>query len=240
MGRDQAMTATLHGIGLGPGDPELITLKALRILRAATVIAYPAPEAGDSLARRIAAPHLPGGQTEISIRMPMSLDRFPARQVYDQAARTIAAHLDSGRDVAALCQGDPFLYGSFIYLYERLAATYRCVIVPGVSSLMASAAALGSPLAARDDCLVVLPAPLDDASLAARLALADGAAIIKLGRHLARVRALLERLDLARHARYVERATMAEQRVIALGDVDAAEAPYFATILVHRRGEAWR
>lgn len=240
MGGDQGVSATLYGIGLGPGDPELITLKAARILRAVPVIAFPAPERGDSLARRIAAPHLPGGQTEITIRMPMSVDRFPARQVYDDAARAIAAHLAAGRDVAALCQGDPFLYGSFMYLYERLAERHRCEVVPGVSSLMASAAALGAPLAARNDSLVVLPAPLDDASLTARLALAEGAAIIKLGRHFARVRALLEHLGLAEHARYIERASMAEQRVVALDDVDGADAPYFSTILVHRRGAAWR
>ena len=182
---------TLYGIGVGPGDPELVTLKALRIARACPVLAYPAPEEGDSLARRIMAPHLAGGQTEIAIRTPMSADRYPANAVYDQASRDIAAHLAEGRDVAVLCIGDPFFYGSFMYLFARVAATHRTVVVPGVTSLSAAAASLGAALAARNDVLTVIPALLDDTTIAAQLAGTDAAVIIKLGRHFARVRALL-------------------------------------------------
>ena len=151
---------TLYGLGVGPGDPELLTLKALRILRAAPVLAYPAPIEGDSMARAIAASHMPGGQTEIAIRMPLDAARFPAEEVYAAAAQEIAGHLDSGRDVAALCEGDPFFYGSFMYLFARLAEAHHIEVVPGVSSPMACAAALGMPLAARNDVLSVLPAPL--------------------------------------------------------------------------------
>jgi precorrin-2/cobalt-factor-2 C20-methyltransferase len=230
---------TLWGLGVGPGDPELITLKAHRLLRAAPVVAYPAPETGPSLARAIVAPHLPAGQTEIAIRMPLDLNRFPVEAVYDAAAEEIAGHLEAGRDVAAICEGDPFFYGSFMYLFGRMAERFPVEVVPGVSSLTACAAVLGAPLAARNDVLLVLPGPLDAETLRARLAEAEAAAIIKLGRHFPKVRRVLEELGLAESARYVEHATMSAQRVLPLDAVDAAAAPYFSMILVHRRGEAW-
>ena len=138
-----------------------------------------------------------------------------------------------------LCEGDPFFYGSFMYLFGRLAERHRIEVVPGVSSLTACAARLGSPLAARNDTLVVLPAPLDDAALSARLDGVDAAAIIKVGRHFPRVRALIDRLGLTDRARYVERATMQTERILPLDAVEVDGAPYFSTILIHRRGEAW-
>ena len=230
---------TVYGIGVGPGDPELMTLKGARLLAACPVIAYPAPETGDSLARRIAAPHMPVGATEIVIRTPMSADRFPAEEVYDRAAADIGEHLAAGRDVAVLCEGDPFFYGSFMYLFARLAERWPVEVVPGVSSLMACSATLGAPLAARNDVLTVLPAPLDDAVLGDRLATCDVAVIIKVGRHFGRVRVLLNNLGLAEHARYIERATMSEQRIVALDEVDSESVPYFSMVLVHTRGTAW-
>jgi len=233
------MSGTAYGIGVGPGDPELMTLKGARLLAVCPVIAYPAPEAGDSLARRIAAPHMPTDATEIIIRTPMSADRFPAEEVYDRAAGEIGKHLAAGRDVGVLCEGDPFFYGSFMYLFARLAEQWPVEVVPGVSSLMACAATLGAPLAARNDVLTVLPAPLDDATLGDRLAACDAAAIIKVGRHFGRVRALLSDLGLTDRARYIERATMSDQRVVALDEVDAKNVPYFSMVLVHTRGAAW-
>jgi precorrin-2/cobalt-factor-2 C20-methyltransferase len=234
------MSGTVYGLGVGPGDPELITLKALRLLRAAPVVAYPAPDDGDSFARAIVAAHLTVGQTELVIRTPMDAARFPAQEVYDRAAADIAAHVALGRDVAVLCQGDPFFYGSFMYLFGRLAQTCPVEVVPGVSSLTACAAALGAPLAARNDVLTVIPAPLPEDEIAARLATADAAAIIKIGRHAAKVRRVLERLRLLDQARYIERATLAGQRILPLADIVEGEAPYFSLVLVHRRGEAWR
>ena len=234
------MTGTVWGLGVGPGDPELLTLKALRLLRAAPVLAYPAPLGGESFARGIVAAYLTGGQEEIPIEVPMNVAPEPAQAVYDRAAARIGAVLDSGRDVAILCQGDPFFYGSFMYLFGRLAGRYRVEIVPGVSSLTAVAAAMQAPLAARNDVLTVLPAPLPEAELVRRLEDADAAAIIKLGRHFAKVRQVLETLGLADKARYVERASLGHQRILPLAEVDPASVPYFSMILVHRRGEAWR
>ncbi|MGF1612025.1 MAG: precorrin-2 C(20)-methyltransferase [Kiloniellales bacterium] len=234
------MTGTLYGLGVGPGDPELITVKALRLLQAAPVIAYPAPETGESLARAIVAPHLNGAALEVPIRMPMLQARFPAQEVYDWAVGELGAHLEAGRDVAVLCEGDPFFYGSFMYLFARMAERYRVEVVPGVSSLTACAAALGAPLASRNDVLTVIPAPLPEAELKARLAGVEAAAIIKVGRHFAKLRRLLEELGLAEQARYIEHATMASQRILPLDAVEPEGVPYFSMILVHKRGAAWK
>ena len=235
----KAASGTLYGLGVGPGDPELITLKALNVLKRVPVIAYPAPEHGESLARAIVAAHLPGGQQEIVIRMPLEAARFPAAEVYDAAAREVAGHLDAGRNVAALCEGDPFFFGSFLYLFERLAEHHKVVVVPGVSSPMACSAVLQAPLAARNDVFSVLPAPLPAAALAARLAQCDAAAIVKVGRHIDKVRDVLGSLALLQNAHYIERATMAAERVLPLAEAPSP-APYFSMILVHKRGAAWR
>ena len=228
------MSGTLYGLGVGPGDPELVTLKALRLLRAAPVVAYPAPEAGASFARSVVASFLAPSQVEIAIPVPMLPAPAPAQAVYDRAATDIAAHLEAGRDVAVLCQGDPFFYGSFIQLFARLAARYRTEVVPGVSSLAACAAAARLPLAVRDDVLTVIPAPLAESAIEARLIGAEAAAIIKLGRHFAKVRRVLQRLGREAGTVYVERASLGSERVLPLAEVDAAEVPYFSMLLVRR------
>ncbi|MHA1564004.1 MAG: precorrin-2 C(20)-methyltransferase, partial [Alphaproteobacteria bacterium] len=221
------------------GDPDLITLKGARLLGSCPVIAYPAPLEGDSLARTIAAPHIPDGRTEIAIRMPIEASRFPAQDVYAQAAIEIGAHSKAGRDVAVLCEGDPFFYGSFMYLFARLADAHKVEVVPGVSSLTACAAVLAAPLAARNDVFSVIPAPLGEAELIERIGASDSAAIIKLGRHFTKVRDVLRQLGLSAQARYVERATLPAQQILPLDEVDAARVPYFSMILVHRRRDAW-
>ena len=233
------MTGTLYGLGIGPGDPELITLKALNILQRVPVLAYPAPEEGDSLARSIVETLLPGGQIEIAIRMPMVIERFPAQAVYEKAALEIGDHLDAGRDAAVLCEGDPFFYGSFMYLFARMTPRYQVQVVPGVSSLNACASVLAAPLAGRNDVLMVIPATLDAQDIAARLEQCDAAAIIKVGRHVAKIRRILNDMNLSSRARYVERATMSSQLVRELDTVDDDSAPYFSMVLVHRRGLAW-
>ena len=235
------MTGTLYGIGIGPGDPELLTLKAFRVLQEVPVIAYPAPETGESLARKIVAPHLDAlpQRIEIAIRMPMLASRFPAQEVYDWAKAEISGHLAAGRDVAVLCEGDPFFYGSFMYLFARMAEAGNVRVIPGVSSLTACAARLGAPLAARNDVLSVIPAPLPESVLADRLAVVEAAAIIKVGRHFEKVRKVLSSLGLEERSRYVEHATMEDERILPLDAVADGVAPYFSMILVHKRGEAW-
>jgi precorrin-2/cobalt-factor-2 C20-methyltransferase len=225
----------LYGLGLGPGDPELVTLKALRLLRAAPVVAYPAPEEGESFARRIVAEWLEPRQRELRVAFPMRPGP-PPEAVYETAAAQLAAIMDAGDDVAYLCQGDPLFYGSFAGILTRLRARYRVTVVPGVSSLTACAAAASSPLVQRDEILSVIPASLPEDELAARLREADAAAIIKLGRHFAKLRRVLARLGLLDGALYVERASLPDERILALATIDPASVPYFATALVRCRG----
>lgn len=234
------MSGILYGVGVGPGDPELLTLKAARILSTAPVIAYPAPLQGDSLARGIAAAHLNPQAEEIALRMAFD----PAKRaddVYDAGAEAIAAHLAAGRDVAVLCEGDPFFFGSFLYLFARLGDSVPVQVVPGVSSLMACAAVAGHPLTARDDALVVIPAPRPESEIEALLTMAEAAAIMKVGRHLPKVLRVLQRLGLIEQAQYIERAGQTGQRILPLADVqtNAETSPYFAMILIHKRGKAW-
>jgi precorrin-2/cobalt-factor-2 C20-methyltransferase len=232
------MTGQLYGIGVGPGDPELLTLKALRLLRAAPVIAYPAPETGASFARAIVAQWLDSGKREIAIRFPMRPGP-PPEAIYDEAAARLGAVLDGGDDIAFLCQGDPLFYGSFAGIYLRLAPRYKVTIVPGVSSLTACAAAAGLPLVQRDATLSVIPATLAEDELVRRLAASEMAAIIKIGRHFAKLRRVLDELGLLDDAVYVERATLPNQRIARLAEIDPATVPYFAMALVCR-GEAVR
>jgi len=232
------MTGTLYGVGVGPGDPELMTLKAHRLIRSAPVIAYPAPDSGNSFARAIAAEAISAGAEEIPMIVPMHAARFPAQEVYADAATQIALHLEAGRDVVCLCEGDPFFFGSFMYLHRRLAERFPVEVVPGVSSLGACAAALGRPLTARNDVLTVLPGPLPDTELRAGIKAAEAIAIMKVGRHLGRIRALIGAMGLMASSGYVARASLGDQTVLPLSEAPAT-APYFSMILIYKGGDPW-
>ena len=232
------MSGRLIGVGVGPGDPELLTLKAARLIDAAEVIAYPKPDTGESFARSIVAGRL-AGKREIAITVPMRVERFPASGVYDEAAKEIATELDAGHDVVVLCEGDPFFYGSFMYLFERLADRYRSEIVPGITSLTATAAALGQPLSARNEMLRIVPGPCSDAVIREALGAEGSLAFIKVGRHLDRLRSLIAEAGLTDRARYIERATLPNERSAPLAEMNEPSAPYFSMILVSK-GEGWR
>lgn len=233
------MSGTFYGLGVGPGDPELITLKAWRIISHAPVIAYPAANGNDSLARKIAAPFIPEDVIELSIPVPMRREREPAQEAYDEAAALIARHLDDGKDVAFLCEGDPLFYGSFAYLLDRLAEKHPTVIVPGITSITACAARIGRPLAARNDILKVLPGTIDATRLKQEITGADAVAIMKVGQHFDKIRGALTELGLAERATIIEKATRDDERITRLSDVPEGERPYFSTILIYQGSEAW-
>ncbi|MEM8579805.1 MAG: precorrin-2 C(20)-methyltransferase [Pseudomonadota bacterium] len=232
------MSGTLYGVGLGPGDPELMTLKADRLIRSASVVAYPALTAGDSFARAIAAAAIPEFAREIRIEVPMTLARAPAQAAYDSAATEIAASLKSGQDVVCLCEGDPFFYGSFMYLHARLATRFEVQVVPGVTSMTACAARAARPLVARNEVLTVIPGPLPEDELADRILRADTAVIMKVGRHLAKIRNVLLQTGFADTARYLERATLPAERALPLAEAPDP-APYFSMILVTKGADPW-
>ena len=233
------MTGTLYGVGLGPGDPELLTLKAHRLISTAKVITYPAPDTGPSFARAIASGYFPQDVREIPVVIPMRSSRYPAKEIYDKAAGDIAEVLGTGTDVVSLCEGDPFFYGSYMYLFDRLSERFPSVVVPGVTSMTACAAALGRPLTSRNDVLTVIPATLPGADIRSRIESAQSIAIMKVGRHLAKLKILLEEMGLLETAGYVERATLGEQKISRLAEFAANTAPYFSMILIYKGDEAW-
>lgn len=226
------MTGTLYGIGVGPGDPELLTAKAIRLLATVPVLAWPAPLEGEGMARSIAADHIPAGRTEIAIRLSFRPGRDDTDAAYGTAAEDIAAHLSAGRDVGVLCEGDPMFFGSFIYLMARLAPRFPVEIVPGIPAMMAAAAAWKTPVATLDDAVAIIPATLPEARIETLLAAADSAVVMKVGRHFDKVRRVLERLGLVDGALLAEKVGHPDQRLIPLAEIDAA--PYFSLILVHK------
>lgn len=232
------MSGTLYGIGLGPGDPELMTLKAHRLISEARVIAYPSLEGADSLARSIAASVIPEGVKEIVMNIPMTVERAPAQAAYDAGAAEIAEALEAGDDVVCLCEGDPFFYGSFMYVFARLSDRFHAEVVPGVTSVTACAAKAGLPLAARNERLTVLPGPLPEDELRVRIEGAESVAIMKVGRHLPKIRAVIEGLGYAAEAVYVERASFPDEKVCPLSDAPE-KAPYFSMILLTKGADPW-
>jgi precorrin-2 C20-methyltransferase/precorrin-3B C17-methyltransferase len=234
------MSGRLYGVGVGPGDPELITVKAARLIEGADVVAYHAARHGRSNARAIAEPYLRTGQIEEALIYPVTtgttdhpggyqgaIDEF-----YAEAAARLAAHLDAGRDVVVLAEGDPFFYGSYMHMHKRLSGKYATTVVPGITSVSAASAVLGRPLMERDEVLTVLPGTLPPDELAARLATTESAAVMKLGRTFAGVREALDRAGRLGDAWYVERATTDRERVAPLAEVDPDDVPYFSLVLL--------
>lgn len=230
------MTGIVYGVGVGPGDPELLTLKAARLIRSADLIAYPAPEEGPSFARQIAAPHIPADMTELPIRMNIGDGRFPKDDVYDDAARTIAQAVQSGKQVTVLCEGDPFFYGSFMHLYARLRDRVAIDVIAGIPGMAGCWNAVGQPIALGDDVMTVLMGTLPEEELQSRMRASDALVIMKTGRNLQKVRRALEVAGRLGEAWLIERGTMPGERVTRLADVDATECPYFAIVLVHGQG----
>ena len=234
----EEVTGTLFGIGLGPGDPGLITRKAAALIKTVPVIAYPTLAGKESFARGIAGDLIPDRVREIAIDVPMTEAREPAQAAYDAGAAEIARALSNGDDVACLCEGDPFVYGSFMYLYARLVDRFRIQVIPGVTSLTACAANAGIPLAARSGQLTVLPGTLSEDELARRIDGSNCVAVLKVGRHLPKLISVITQLGLLNQATYVEHATLADEHICPLADAPGV-APYFSMILIEGNTDPW-
>ena len=232
------MLGKLFGLGLGPGDPELVTVKAVRILKSVSAVAFPILEGKESFARSIADQYIPKEINQIPIVVPMTQDRLPAQKAYDKAAQEISEILDRGQDVACLCEGDPFFYGSFMYIFARLSKMYEVEIIPGVTSVTACAAAAKMPLLARNEHLTVIPGTLEPEDLRSRILNADAVVIMKVGRHLDKIKKVLEEVELSSEATYVEYASLPAQQVLKLINAPKT-APYFSMILVAKGADPW-
>ncbi|MEU0884621.1 precorrin-2 C(20)-methyltransferase [Lentzea sp. NPDC005914] len=231
------MTGKLYGVGLGPGDPELVTVKAARLIGEADVVAFHSARHGRSVAKTIAEPYFREGQILEQLIYPVTTEdtddyQGEIDQFYEEAAARLAAHLDAGRDVVVLAAGDPFFYGSYMHMHKRLADRYEWEVVPGVTSVSGASAVLGTPLVERDEVLTILPGTLPSAELAARLADTDSAAILKLGRTFGNVKQALHDAGRLDNAWYVERATTGRQKTSPLAEVDPDSVPYFSLALL--------
>ncbi|MEV4879359.1 precorrin-2 C(20)-methyltransferase [Streptomyces cyaneofuscatus] len=241
-------TGRLYGVGLGPGDPNLMTLRAVQVIGEADVIAYHSARHGRSIARSIAAAHLRPDHIEEPLVYPVTTEttdhpggyRGALEEFYEKAAARLAAHLDAGRTVAVLAEGDPMFYGSYMHMHKRLADRYATEVIPGVTSVSAAAARLGTPLVEGEEILTILPGTLPEEELTARLAATDTAVVMKLGRTFPAVRGAFEASGRLAEARYVERATMAGERTGDLADIDPASVPYFSVAVLPSRVDAVR
>jgi precorrin-2/cobalt-factor-2 C20-methyltransferase len=239
------MSGRLFVVGVGPGDPELMTLKAARVLGAASTVAFFAKAGRRGHARAIADGHLPAGveelrfdypfTTEVSLSDPRYLAEMGA--FYEACAARLSDRLDRGGDTALVCEGDPFFYGSAMYLHDRLAGRHPIEVIPGVTGMSGCWARAGAPMTHGDDVLSVLPGTLDEDALTDRLLRCDAAVIMKVGSNLAKIGRALARAGLVDRAVYVERGAMAGERIAPFADLDETPAPYFSLVLVPgRRG----
>lgn len=234
------MSGRFSCVGLGPGDPELITLKAARLIGAADVVAFHAGVRKQSHARRIAAGLIPATAIEEELRYPVTTGSTDhpggyagaMADFYEASAARLAAHLEAGRDVVLLAEGDPLFYGSAMYMHDRLGGRFETEVVPGVPAFAAATAAAELPLVRQTDVLTVLPGTLPEAELARRLADTDGAVIMKLGRTFPAVRRALAAAGRLDAAVYVEHASTPDERRLPAADVDAATVPYFSLVVV--------
>jgi precorrin-2 C20-methyltransferase/precorrin-3B C17-methyltransferase len=238
---DESTPGVLYGVGLGPGDPELVTVKAARIIGAADVVAYHSARHGRSVARSIAQPYLRGDQIEEQLVYPVTTETTAhpggyegaIDEFYEQAAERLMAHLAAGRDVVLLAEGDPLFYSSYMHMHKRISSRFTAVIVPGITSVSAASAALSMPLVEGNDVLTVLPGTLGAEELTRRLRGTDAAAIMKISRSYDGVRQALSESGRLDQAHYVERASNGARQVIdSAGDVDPASVPYMSLVIV--------
>ena len=238
------MSGVLYGVGLGPGDPELVTLRAARLVRSAPVVAWFAKKGARGTARTIADGLIEPASEQVPLYYPMTTETHFSDNIYTSAlaafyedsAALLAGHLAAGRDVALLCEGDPMFYGSFMHLYERLRGRFRAEVCAGVSGMSGCFAAAGQPMTWGDDVLTVLPGTLPEEELTKRLATTHAAVVMKLGSNMPKVERALRAAGLLDRAIYVERGTMAGERIMPLAERAGAPAPYFAMILVPGAG----
>jgi len=234
----------LIGVGLGPGDPELMTLKAVKALQAAPVVAYFAKAGQKGRARKTADGFILPHQKEAPLVYPMTTEiafddpryRCALSAFYAEAAERLAGYLGEGEDVALLCEGDPLFFGSFMHVFVRLEQRFRTGIVPGVAAMSGAWSAAALPMTWGDDALIVLAGTLPRELLVEKLKAADAAVVMKIGRNLERVRSALKEAGMHERAVYVEYATMSGQRVQRLAERDDAAAPYFSLILAPGQG----
>lgn len=235
----RAQSGTFYGVGVGPGDPELITLKALRVLHSVAAIYYPACAPGaKSYASKIIQRHVRPDQSFTGLPFPMEKDMERLRPIWDESAATMAEDLLAGCDVAFITEGDPFFYSTFVYMYRIIRDRYPDIsveVIPAVASPMAAAARTGVPLAMADERLAVLPATYDDGYLLRALEEFDTVVLLKVNSVMPKVITLLEKRGLINRAVFVERCGAAGERVVTdLRQLEGERLNYLSLVIVKK------
>lgn len=229
------MTGILYGIGVGPGDPELLTLKAVRLIQSVDVIIYATNKQGISIAQKIAAPHILTSTLAHGYYVEMSLNRTEANKAYDEAAQFISQHLEAGRNVAYLCEGDAFFYGSFAYVFERIVDRFDTEIIPALPAFVAASAALKMPMLVQNEDLQIIPATLDEAILIDKIRTGNNIAIYKVGRHFGKLHLILDKLNLLEKSNLVEFVSQSQQKITPMLKTKSDKYPYFSMIIINKR-----
>lgn len=238
---DKVASGCFIGVGVGPGDPELLTLKAFRLIKDARVVSFIANEAGLSQAQQIAQTALDTGvnQQHIAIKMPMSTDRNLANQAYDVGAESIKTALKQGEDVVFLCEGDPLFFGSFAYLLGRLEGEFRCQVIPGITSVNAASAALARPLTIQQESLAIVSGRHSDTVIEEALRDNDTVIIMKAGKARARIMALLKATHRYQDAHYLEYIGRDNERIVTdLDQLTIESGPYFSLFMICRHNRS--
>jgi len=233
------MNAQFIGLGVGPGDPELITLKAHRLMQNADVVSYLANEQGSSQARDIAQHSLEGskaGQIEIPVPMPMKNDRTGANQAYDLAADKIRSVIAEGKNVVFLCEGDPLFFGSFSYLLDRLQDEMTCAVVPGISSVHAASSALKLPLSMLTESVAIINGRHSEEKIRQTLQQHDSVIIMKAGPYRPKILAALADTGRSEEANYLEYIGRDDQVIIDdVSELGDDKGPYFSLFVVLKK-----
>jgi precorrin-2/cobalt-factor-2 C20-methyltransferase len=233
-------TGQLYGVGTGPGDPELLTLKAVRAIGEADVLAYFAKAGRSGNGRAIVEGLLKPGMVELPLYYPVTTEidkdhddyKSQITAFYDASAAAVAEHLAAGRTVAILSEGDPMFYGSYMHLHVRLADRFPTEVVPGITAMSGCWSLSGLPIVQGDDVLSVLPGTMAEEQLSRRLVDTEAAVIMKVGRNLPKIRRALAKAGRLGEAIYVERGTMAASKSMRLSEKLDDTAPYFSLVLV--------
>ena len=236
---NSSMNAQFIGLGVGPGDPELITLKAHRLMQNADVVSYLANEQGSSQARDIAQHSLVGskaGQIEIPVPMPMKNDRTGANQAYDLAADKIRTVIAAGKNVVFLCEGDPLFFGSFSYLLDRLQDEMTCAVVPGISSVHAASSVLKLPLSMLTESVAIINGRHSAEKIRQTLQQHDSVIIMKAGPYRPKILAALADTGRSDEANYLEYIGRDEQVIISdVSELGDDKGPYFSLFVVLKK-----
>ncbi|MAY48168.1 MAG: precorrin-2 C(20)-methyltransferase [Rhodobacteraceae bacterium] len=235
-------SGTIYGLGLGPGDPDLMSVKADRLLRGARHVAFFRKKGRAGQARRIVDGMIPEGAIEhpmeypVTTEIPLSDPRYnqALSAFYTECTARLTALAEAGQDVVVLCEGDPFFYGSFMHLHSRLQVPVE--VVPATTGMSAAWTATGMPITWGDDVLTVLMGTLSEDDLARHMETADALVVMKIGRNFDKVRRALSRAGKAEAAWIVEFAAMPQQSVRRLAEVCEDVTPYFSIVVVHGQG----